>query len=419
MGDNAPCALLLVSKFGRSEADRYLTNDLADAFVRRGFRVTVVVIPWDAPPGGPRETYRTATGVEVLESAPVGASWLGRHGNLLVKWIGSSWLARARMRRYLGNRRFSVLYAMSPLVSQGFSLDWALRRCDGAYAHLVDFFPFHHRSLGVIPGGPVLVAAAAAENALARRFDVVSGMSLAGEAYLASRYRLRPSQMIAQLPLWGPQSTVDSVNQASVRATHRLPPDRPIAVFGGQIAEGRGIEDILQAAALARSRSSDVFFLLIGRGPLSAVVEQAIVEGADNVMLLDQIGRDSYLSLVAACDVGIVATVANVDVPTFPSKTIDYLRAGVPVAASVEGSTDFGAFVEARGFGKATTAGDPTRLLDTIETIVRNPAGRMAMVQAGRATLREVFNPESAVETVLDQLARSREGGKGDRTRDV
>jgi hypothetical protein len=42
--------------------------------------------------------------------------------------------------------------------------------------------------------------------------------------------------------------------------------------------------------------------------------------------------------LISACDVGIVCTVAGVD-SSFPSKTIDYLRAGLPIVAAVEQDT--------------------------------------------------------------------------------
>ena len=114
------------------------------------------------------------------------------------------------------------------------------------------------------------------------------------------------------------------------------------------------------------------------------------------------------MNAVASCDVGIVATVANVDVPTFPSKTIDYLRAGVPVAASVEATTDFGEFVEAQGFGVAVTAGSPGRLLAAIETILADDKRRGAMIAAGRRALREVFDADAAVTTMLAQIDEAR-----------
>ncbi len=179
-------------------------------------------------------------------------------------------------------------------------------------------------------------------------------------------------------------------------------------IFGGQIAEGRGIVEIIDAAKLAAAARPDLYFLLIGRGRLEGLVQAYIDGGGNNLALRPSIPREDYLSLVSACDVGMVCTVEGVDVPTFPSKTIDYLRAGVPVAASVERSTDFGRFVVERGFGVAVEAGNPVRLLAAISKIVDDPDAATAMRLAGRKTLDEVFNVRRAVELLLEQTLGSR-----------
>src|SRR5690606_34865777 len=107
---------------------------------------------------------------------------------------------------------------------------------------------------------------------------------------------------------------------ADVRRRHKLPTDKHIVVFGGQITEGRGIDEILATADIAPQSRSDIAFLLIGQGRLADEVRNRISQGAVNVIYRERIPRIDYLSLVAACDVGLVVTVRNVDVPTFPSK---------------------------------------------------------------------------------------------------
>jgi glycosyltransferase involved in cell wall biosynthesis len=245
------------------------------------------------------------------------------------------------------------------------------------------------------------------ERALLRRFTVVGCMSPLGLRYLARNYALGPGQATGVVSLWGPQTLAANHDPDAVRVAHGLPQRRPIAVFGGQITHGRGIEDILASAGLARQGGSELLFVFVGRGPLTPLVEAAAGDGSSNVRLVGELGRDDYLDLVAACDVGVVATVADVDVPTFPSKTIDYLRAGLPVVASVEASTDFDAFVEAHGFGLAVTAGEPARLLQAIETVLADDDRRRAMAANGRRTLREVFNVEIAVTDMLAQIRQA------------
>lgn len=397
--------LLVCSKFGRGPADRYLTNELADALVALGCQVSVVAIAWDAPPGGKTHAYTQANGVQVLETPPLAVGGLGRIVSLGAKWGGSSMVAARQAKRQFAGQDFDLLIAFSPVVVTAFLVTWALRRfrCK-SYAYVVDFFPFHHRSLGVIPGGPIFKVARWAERALLARFDVVACMSRMGVQYLRQHYRISPAQSTPVLHLWGPGDLAPEVDKAAVRQSHGLPTDKVIAVFGGQITEGRGIEEILQAAALARSAQPNLTFLFVGSGRLEPLVRSQIAEGADNVVILAGMGRDRYLELVAACDIGIVCTVANVDVPTFPSKTIDYLRAGLPVAASVEATTDFGAFVEERGFGVAAVSGNPSALLGAIAAIAKDPAAAQAMTVAGRRTLHAVFAVEAAAKTLLMQV---------------
>ncbi len=410
MSEPGPTVLMVFSKFGDSADTRYLSNDLADAFAERGFRVRVIHLPWDSPEDRTARFYVQDNGVEVLVSPPLSLSWLGRLGALCAKWGGSSFVAAHRGRRQFGKSPGAIVIGMSPVVLGAFVWRWALRSASvGSYAYLVDFFPFHHRAIGVMPGGLIFKVAHWMESALLRRFTVVGCMSPLGLEYLARNYALRPDQATGVVSLWGPQSLALSADPGGVRAMYGLPGDRPIAVFGGQITHGRGIEDILASAELARRAQSDLVFLFIGRGSLASLVQQAVNSGSSNVCLISELGREEYLTLVAACDVGIVATVANVDVPTFPSKTIDYLRAGLPVAASVEASTDFDEFVEARGFGLAVTAGEPVRLLEAIEFILADDDRRQAMVSAGRRTLHEIFNVDVAVTSMLAQIAQARD----------
>lgn len=411
MDRSGPTVLLVFSKFGDSADTRYLSNDLADAFADRGFRVRVIHLPWDSPGDRTTRFYVQDNGVEVLVSPPLFLNWLGRLGALCAKWGGSSFVAARRGRRQFGKFPGEIVIGMSPIALGAFVWRWALRSASvGSYAYLVDFFPFHHRAIGVMPGGLIFKVAQWMESALLRRFSVVGCMSPRGLEYLARNYALRSDQATGIVSLWGPQSLALDASPHAVRTSYDLPTDRPIAVFGGQITHGRGIEDVLASAELARKAQSDLVFLFIGRGPLAPLVQQAIDTGSSNVRLTGELGRDEYLALVAACDVGLVATVANVDVPTFPSKTIDYLRAGLPVAASVEASTDFDEFVAARGFGLAVAAGNPSALLKAIESILADDDRRRTMVSAGRRTLREIFNVDVAVTTMLAQIHRAQDG---------
>jgi glycosyltransferase involved in cell wall biosynthesis len=396
-----PRVLLLFSKFGKGPSDRYLSNELADALAEAGFAVDVVVIPWDAPPG-PARQYVQANGVSVLLSPPAYIGSLGKAVRLASKWALSSFVASRRAAAFLRGKRFDLVFAMSPLVVvAALILDQARRSGTRLYAYLVDFFPHHHGSLGLIPG-PLLGPAAWFENALLRRFDTVACMSPKGIDYLRRKYRISPRQTVEQLSLWTSELPIAPGDRSAIRERFGLSPQRQIAIFGGQIAKGRGIEEIIEASKLASASHPDLLFLFVGGGPLEDLVRTAQT-CAENVILIPGMARDLYLELASACDVGIVCTVADVDVPTFPSKTLDYLRAGLPIVASVEATTDFGALVNQEGFGLATEAGSPDRLLELVTRVTGDSRLAQDLVQAGQAALATTFS----VDLTIAQITRS------------
>lgn len=408
-GDNAargrPSILMLCTSFSTEAGSRSLFRELADALVGCGASVRVCVIDWNGTVGSAPTLQTLPNGIEVLSIAPWKVSGLGGFVANASKWVGSSFFAAAAIKRYYGSCHVDLLLDFSPLVVTAWPILYAKRhyRCR-SYAYLTDFFPYHHRAAGLGVGREVgFKAAVQLETQLMRRFDTIACMSPAGLKYVAKHYRLKPSQRIRLLHLWGDTSLPSPQDRHALRVTYDLPADRPIILFGGQLTQGRGIEELLEVAARARQIRPDLVFLFMGTGRLAPLVQQHVDAGADNVILKAPVDRDNYLSLVTACDIGVVSTVANTGVPSFPSKTIDYLRAGVPVVASVEDTTDYSDFVERNGFGVATVAGNPDAFLAALLRVIDDPAARVRMVANGRDTLKRYFDVDVAARTILEQ----------------
>ena len=393
--------LMLLNQFSARGAAPDPPRQLADAFVAAGHRVTAIVIPWQQSQQA-LERDGEHDRLRVLRVPPIDAPALGRQGSRLARWMFSSWVARKHARAFVGRDRVDLIYTTSPAVSMAFLIRWALRTFAArSYLYVVDFFPFHQRAIGLIPSGPIFRFAAWQENALIRMFDVVGCMSPRGVAYLRTHYTLRPEQQVEVLSLSTAIRPDRAVDRAAIRRQHALPIDRVIAIFGGQITEGRGIEQIVEAARRARETAPDLHFVLAGSGRLVHLVEAYVAAGNTNLTLIAALDRDAYFDLAASCDIGLVVTVPIADIPTFPSKTLDYLQARLPVVAAVEPDTDFRPFVEQHGFGIVVAAGDAQALLDAVSTLARDPDMRHAMAAAGRRALHEVFDVNQAASRIL------------------
>ena len=92
--------------------------------------------------------------------------------------------------------------------------------------------------------------------------------------------------------------------------------------------------------------------------------------------------------MISACDIGLVCTVAGVDSSSFPSKTIDYLRAGLPIVAAVEQESDYREFLRRWNIGISIPAGDATALFAAVIRVVDDQEITANIARNARACLR-------------------------------
>jgi glycosyltransferase involved in cell wall biosynthesis len=400
--------LMLCTKYPLEPNDRYMTNELAGALIAEGHHVQVVVTDWDAPFGAPARSVRSEDGINALVISPRGIAGLGRFAERASKWTISSLFALREMRKALSEEGFELLICFTPCVTVAAQLLWATKRwrmCNVLFVY--DFFPHHHRGIGLVPKGPVFEVARRLEEYMIRKFDVIGCISPDYIVYLRKHHRIRPEQRVIWTPLWGDIAPPSPRSKETIRMEQGLPINRRIVVFGGQITEGRGVEEILAMAAMARDAQPDFVFLLIGDGRLVGRVQNHIASGGSNVIYRRRISRSDYLSLISACDLGLVCMVAGIGSSSFPSKTIDYLRAGLPIVAAVEQDSDYREFLRRWNVGVSTHAGDASALFQTVVRVINDREITANIARNARACLEEVFDVRSAVKRLMEALKPS------------
>lgn len=391
--------LMACLKFPIEPGRSYLTTELAEALAAAGHEVEVLFIDWNAAAGeadGPTRMWR---GVRILRCTP---RWVEGFGELVrhaSKFVLTARRAGRLARERLDLDSFDAFIAWAPALTVA-PLAGMARQADipRRLLFIWDFFPDHYREIGRIPAGPVYWLARAWEQALMDQFTVLLPTLPRNADYLRRRFKVRPGQAVRVAPIWTDAAPVPEADRPAVRRLHGLPEDRPIAVFGGQLTEGRGFDQMLAAAAIAREQGSPLLFLFVGDGRLAPMIEaQAKDVARDNVLWRPAMTRAAYLQMLGACDVGMAATVPGVTSFSFPSKTLDYLRAGLPVVAAVEPGSDFSALLQRYGVGRSAAFGDAAGFLEAAEALAAG--GRIAA--AAQACLDEVFHVRHAVAAVV------------------
>lgn len=396
--------LLLCTTFPKEERDSYMTSELASALVCAGHGVDVLHLDWNGRFDGGTERLKSDGGYDVLRVAPRAIRGWGRIVQRASKFLLTSRHAAREMERAYDLKTYDAVIGWTPALTIAAPLKSAIRAGVGkSLLFIFDFFPIHHLEIGMVPRGPIYWIAKAWENRIYRMFEAILCNFPGNIDYLKRHYRLRPSQTISSTPLWSVVDRPKQRDRSETRDEFGLPHGRPIAIFGGQITEGRGIELMLQSADEARRAGSELLFLFVGDGRL--VPEVQARSGVDgNVMHINGVPRDSYLSMVSACDVGLVATVPGVSSFSFPTKTIDYLRAGLPVVAAVESGSDYVDLLARYEIGEAVPFGDARGYFLAAQKLSGRRRNDSAFDAKSQACLEEVFHVKRTVAAVEKAL---------------
>jgi glycosyltransferase involved in cell wall biosynthesis len=394
--------LMACMQFPTEPGSSFMTTELARALVAAGHEVEVLLVDWGAPRGA--ASCEVWNGVRIVRCPPRWIDGLGplvRHAGKFVLTARRA----GRLARTFDLSRVDLFLAWAPAVA--IAPLAAMARRAGIARRLLfiwDFFPDHYREIGRMPGGPVVWFARAWEQRLMNQFTGFLCTLPQNADYLRRRFKVRPDQAVGVTPIWSDLAPVPAADRSTVRRAHHLPENRPIAVFGGQLVEGRGFDQMLAAAAVGRQSGSPLLFLFVGDGRLAAGLRDRAeydVPGRNvlgrNVLWRPAMARDAYLQLLGACDVGLVATVPGVSSFSFPSKTLDYLRAGLPVVAAVEPGSGFAALLERHGVGRRVAFGDAHAFLGAAEALAAGPS----VAEAAQACLEAVFHVRHTVRAVL------------------
>ena len=378
-----------------------MISELAGELIARGHEVTVFHLNWNEKPG--RET-RELTGSHEERIVDVVPRAVGKPGSLLYKiskFLLSNLHAVREMRAHLAGVDFDASVSWTPALTVALPLLAAIKR--GVPAHILfvfDFFPIHQMEIGLMPRGPVYWVSKWLEDRMYRKFTAIICNFPGNIEYLKRHYPIREDTNVISTPLWSDISPPEIMPRAEVRRKYGLPADRPIAIFGGQITEGRGIEQMLGAAEYASQNRSPLLYLFVGDGRLVPLVSQN-ADALDNVRHIASVDRSEYLSLVGACDIGMVATVEGVSSFSFPTKTIDYLRVGLKIVASVEEGSDYLTLLSEYRLGNGVNFNDPEGYYRAADELARNLDDSDNDNVMARKCLEEVFHVAHAANSVL------------------
>lgn len=188
---------------------------------------------------------------------------------------------------------------------------------------------------------------------------------------------------------------------AASRETNRV-------VAGGSLVEQKGLEYLIDAAALLRDRGLEFRIEIVGDGPLRADLAQRIDAHrlADRVVLVGSMPHEELMVRMSTAAMVVLPSVETSDgfMDGIPNILIESLALAVPVVSSrlsgipelvMEGET--GQLVEQR---------NSAALADAMETLLRDPALGSAMGRAGRIRVEAMFDLDRNAAALVERFVQ-------------
>jgi colanic acid biosynthesis glycosyl transferase WcaI len=168
------------------------------------------------------------------------------------------------------------------------------------------------------------------------------------------------------------------------------PSTRLRVVYAGNLGRFQNLE-IVFSTLKALKDDDRLEFHFIGDGPLRPRLDEVVeTEGLQRVHVHGYFDPERLAEfLQREADLGLVTLNAGVVQAAYPSKTMSYLRNGVPVVALVEGGTDLVRQLEAYGAGWSAAPERP----GSLGAVLARLGADRASVSAARSRARRAISP--------------------------
>ena len=262
------------------------------------------------------------------------------------------------VKQYLSNVQFDLVLYSTPPITLVKVVEYIKERDDcKTYLLLKDIFPQNAVDLGMISTHGVKSIVyryfRSKEKKLYAISDFIGCMSQANVEYMLTyNPDIKPEKVeVCPNCIEVVDASVTEKAKITIRKKYKLPLDKLIFIYGGNLGRPQGIPFLMECRKSLR-KYENIFLLIVGDGTEYSKLKTFI--GASeylNVKLMKHLPKEDYDSMVGACDVGMIFLDHRFTIPNFPSRLLAYMQASIPVLACTDPNTDIGNVIVKGGFG--------------------------------------------------------------------
>lgn len=182
-----------------------------------------------------------------------------------------------------------------------------------------------------------------------------------------------PSKSIEVIPIWGSlnPSTNKKLNFYNQYRSQLGLEDKLVVLYSGNLGNSHELMVVPQLASIISDEK--VFFLIVGNGPGKKELQDFTTKNnLKNIKFLERQPIENLEELFSAADVAIVPFSSKLASLSIPSKTFDFLAAGLPLIIVGEGDTELAKLVKNFNNGKVFLPTQLFELSNYLTTLINN-----------------------------------------------
>jgi len=304
-----------------------------------------------------------------------------------------------QIKNYWGNIDFDLIVGTTPYMANEKLVNGLKNHYNcPSYLILWDLFPQNAKDLGLIRNKLVFNFFKRQEVNNLKSFNFIGCMTQGNINYVKEHYNFIKNEQLSLFPLWSKVSPEIKINKNEIRKKYSFKEDDFILVFGGNMGKPQSLLNVISLASEIQE-NKQIKFLFVGQGTETNMLKDKVKElNLLNVIFKDFIPREDYEKLISTCDVGIVSLDERFTIPNFPSKTVDYLKLGLVILASLDkcALNDYGILLENEiKAGLVCNAADTVKYKDNLLKLFSNKELYSELSMNGRKYYEEHFNVEN------------------------
>lgn len=386
--------------------DHAIYPDLLRSFLAEGHRVYAVSA--NEKRVGEPTTLTTEDNAFVLQV---------RTGNLMQCGLLEKGISTLRLQgqyrraidRFFPGVKFDlILYSTPPITLSRLIAHYKKRDAARSFCLLKDIYPQNALDLGILSRrgwkGIATRWFLRQEKRLYALSDGIGCMSEGNVRYLHAHHPEISGDRLTVCPncIELRDTRLSAQEKREMRQRYGLPQDRTVFLYGGNLGHPQGIPFVIECLRKTAA-DPDAFFLIIGSGAYAPALREFLErDKPGNVMLLNELPKEEYDHLAAACDVGLIFLDHRFTIPNFPSRLLIYLQAGLPVLAVTDPVTDLRDAIRDGDLGKWCESDDA----DAFAALVRElcESDLTAYAPRVREYVQTHYSAQTACRAITDFL---------------